>query len=114
MAKDTITLSGFKPYEDVEIIFTGVRPGEKLYEELQTSGEQVSKTRHPKIFIGKIAGYPPQKVRCAVDRLALIASDEREHELRQFLNEFLPEARLDVPASPVPQGVEISVASLPH
>ncbi len=36
LAKDTITLSGLKPYEDIEIVFTGMRPGEKLFEELES------------------------------------------------------------------------------
>lgn len=92
LAKDTITLSGFKPYEDIDIIFTGIRPGEKLFEELDTAGEQVSRTRHPKIFIGKIAAYSEERVRQALERLARYAQDEREPELRAYLNELLPEA----------------------
>jgi FlaA1/EpsC-like NDP-sugar epimerase len=94
LAKDTITLSGFKPYEDIDIIFTGVRPGEKLFEELDTAGEQVSKTRHPKIFIGKIAAYTEEQVSQALERLATLAQDGHEPELRQYLNELLPEAAL--------------------
>ena len=94
LAKDTITLSGFKPYEDIDIVITGIRPGEKLFEELDTAGEQVSKTRHPKIFIGKIAAYTEEQVRQALERLAALAQDGHEAELRQYLNELLPEAAL--------------------
>jgi FlaA1/EpsC-like NDP-sugar epimerase len=94
LAKDTITLSGFKPYEDIDIIITGIRPGEKLFEELDTAGEQVSRTRHPKIFIGKIAAYTEDQVREALERLSALAQDGRERELRQYLNELLPEAAL--------------------
>jgi len=55
LAKETITLSGLKPFEDIDIVFTGVRAGEKLFEELRTTDEDMTKTRHPKIFIGRIA-----------------------------------------------------------
>src|SRR5204863_8050869 len=51
LAREMITLSGFRPGEDIEITFTGVRPGEKLYEELSIEGEDVSRTAHPKIGI---------------------------------------------------------------
>ena len=94
LAKDTITLSGFKPYEDIDIVFTGIRPGEKLFEELDTASEQVSRTRHPKIFIGKIAAYTEKQVRQALERLALYAQAERESKLREYLNELLPEAAI--------------------
>ena len=50
MAKDLIELSGLKPYEDIEIQFTGLRPGEKLFEELLTAEEGTTSTTHAKIF----------------------------------------------------------------
>jgi FlaA1/EpsC-like NDP-sugar epimerase len=96
LAKDTITLSGFKPYEDIDIVFIGMRPGEKLFEELDTAGELVSRTRHPKIFIGKIAAYSEERVRQALERLTAYAQDERETALRAYLNELLPEASISV------------------
>jgi FlaA1/EpsC-like NDP-sugar epimerase len=94
LAKDTITLSGFKPYEDIDIIFTGIRPGEKLFEELDTAGEQVSRTRHPKIFIGQIAAYTEEQVAAALERLATLAQNGHGPELRGYLNDLLPEAML--------------------
>ena len=57
LAEDMIRLSGLIPYEDIDIVFTGVRKGEKLFEELEITGENLDKTNHPKIFIGKIAAY---------------------------------------------------------
>ncbi len=53
LARDLIRLSGMVPDEDIEIVFTGMRPGEKLFEELSTSTERADKTKHPKIFIGR-------------------------------------------------------------
>ena len=52
-----ITLFGLNPFDDIDIVFTGMRPGEKLFEELNTEGENITKTKHPKIFIGTINTY---------------------------------------------------------
>ena len=58
-------------------MFTGMRPGEKLFEELQYSGESIDKTRHPKIYIGKIAGVPADELAFALSRLRELASGGR-------------------------------------
>lgn len=52
MAENLIRLSGYKPYEDIDIVITGLRPGEKLYEELMLSEEGLKKTNNDRIFIG--------------------------------------------------------------
>ncbi len=52
LAENLIRLSGFTPYEDIDIVITGLRPGEKLYEELLLSEEGINQTSHNKIFIG--------------------------------------------------------------
>jgi FlaA1/EpsC-like NDP-sugar epimerase len=97
LAKAAISLSGLRPFADIDIVFTGVRSGEKLFEELEMTEEHISKTRHPKIFIGKINAYPEEQMRYALSRLAELARSGSEVEIRMFLNEFLPEARLSVP-----------------
>jgi len=97
LAKDIITLSGLKPFEDIDIIFTGMRPGEKLFEELETAEEHLTKTRHPKIFIGKIANVPEEEVRHALQWLAVLSKNGQENELRRFLSQIIPEAQLDQP-----------------
>ena len=94
MAKDMITLFGLKPFDDIDIVFTGMRPGEKLFEELNTEGEDIAKTRHPKIFIGTINTYDDRIVVAALERFKGLAKLGREKELRAFFNEFLPEARV--------------------
>jgi FlaA1/EpsC-like NDP-sugar epimerase len=57
MAKDLIRLSGKQPGKDIEILFTGLRPGEKLYEELITREEDVKRTKHDKITVLKTNGH---------------------------------------------------------
>jgi FlaA1/EpsC-like NDP-sugar epimerase len=52
LAEDVIRLSGFEPYKDIDIEFSGIREGEKLYEELLLNEEEVMKTKHDRIFIG--------------------------------------------------------------
>src|SRR5450759_5506454 len=70
LARDMIQLSGLTPGEDIEIVFTGMRPGEKLFEELGTSADQVDRTRHEKVFVGRIPRLAPETVMAAVTRLA--------------------------------------------
>jgi FlaA1/EpsC-like NDP-sugar epimerase len=94
LAVDTITLSGLKPYEDIDIVVTGVRPGEKLFEELAVSEEQITKTLHPKIYIGNIVTYPEERVAAALERLGECARLGDERRIREFIADFLPEARL--------------------
>jgi len=53
LAEEMIRLSGFRPYEDIDIRFTGLRPGEKLYEELLLAGEGVQPTSHAKIMVAR-------------------------------------------------------------
>jgi len=94
LAKDMIALYGLKPFEDVDIVFTGVRPGEKLFEELETVGESIAKTIHPKILVGKINRYSRQQVSEALERFVELSQNGRERDLRRFFSEFLPEARI--------------------
>lgn len=104
LAEDMIRLSGLTPYEDVDIVFTGVRKGEKLFEELEISGENLLKTRHPKIFIGKIATYSKDEVASMLKRFAAAVDLHDTAEIRRLFNEVLPEASISTseadPAKP--------------
>jgi len=53
LAEELVRLSGYKPYEDIDIVFTGLRPGEKLFEELLLKGEGIVPTQHRKIMVAK-------------------------------------------------------------
>ncbi|MBP6631688.1 MAG: polysaccharide biosynthesis protein [Kofleriaceae bacterium] len=97
LANDLIRLSGLEPGRDIEIEFTGVRAGEKLFEELATDAEHADKTQHPKIFIGRIAAAD----RAAVDAqlAALLAAADRASgdELRAALRALVPEYKAPRP-----------------
>ena len=105
LAKDVITLTGLKPFEDIDIAFTGLRPGEKLFEELQTNSEHMTKTRHPKIFIGQIAAPSPLETDQALADLAAMCARADEPGLRRVLNDFVGDAHLEIdPPLPVGSG----------
>jgi FlaA1/EpsC-like NDP-sugar epimerase len=94
LAVAMINLSGLRPFEDMEIVFTGLRPGEKLFEELELAGEEISKTRHPKIFIGRIEPYDSEVVQRALRDLRRLAIEGDAVSIREYLNDLLPEANL--------------------
>ncbi len=123
LAETLITLSGFKPHEDIQIVETGMRPGEKLYEELRFEIEETVPTSHPKIFINRLATPEPETVRTALRVLTRLVGERNEDEVRRFLNGLLPEARLrSVPSARerkklvlvTPQGNGNHKHELPH
>ncbi|MDD5676414.1 MAG: nucleoside-diphosphate sugar epimerase/dehydratase [Kiritimatiellae bacterium] len=109
LARDLIELSGKKVGRDIEIVFTGLRPGEKLFEELFRDGENYRRTRHDKIFVadggsaGAVAPLQGGKTDEAdlnqlVDRLLHAAKNGSPLELRQLLKEIVP--NYSPPAAP--------------
>jgi len=97
LAEDMIRLSGFRPKEDIEIVFTGLRPGEKLFEELGRTTDLVDRTKHPKIFVGRIPPADAVDVLDAVGRLREAAHGTDEQAIRDQLEAMVPEARLGPP-----------------
>jgi FlaA1/EpsC-like NDP-sugar epimerase len=95
LARDMITLSGLRPGVDIDIVFTGIRPGEKLFEELSADGEEVSSTSHPKIGIWKHREFDREEVRRSTDRLLELAErnspDEIVSELQRLVPEYVPD-----------------------
>lgn len=69
LARDMITLSGLIPEVDIEIKFTGLRPGEKLFEELLSAEDGTEVTQHKKIFTAKIKCIDKTKMDCQIKRL---------------------------------------------
>lgn len=91
LARDLITLSGLKPDEDIEIIYSGLRPGEKLFEELSTDAESVDKTTHRKIYVGKTSPIAWDALVTGVDALVQLAREGHEGRVRSALSNLVPE-----------------------
>ncbi len=91
LARELITLSGFRPSEDIEITFTGTRPGEKLFEELSIKGEDMQATRHPKIAIWKNIPIDRKKLYASIDELLTVAQSQDHLLIAQKVKELIPE-----------------------
>lgn len=92
MARDLIRLSGKRPGEDIEIVYTGLRPGEKLYEELITHGEGIVPTPHEKIMVLRPDGScRDRKILDGVSELIRAAGTYDAELIRQTLKEMIPE-----------------------
>jgi FlaA1/EpsC-like NDP-sugar epimerase len=99
LARDLIALSGLREEEDIEIVFTGMRPGEKLFEELATHGESVDKTRHPKIFVGKLQRVPREQVKLHLEALRVCLEPENSANMLDVLRLLVPEYEPNPPES---------------
>jgi FlaA1/EpsC-like NDP-sugar epimerase len=89
LAEDLIKLSGFTPYKDIAIEFTGIRQGEKLYEELLTEEEGIQKTKHDRIFIGQASVLTKEQVMRELEVLQMVINKENV-EVRKKLQNIVP------------------------
>ena len=91
LARNLILLSGLRPDEDIRIEFTGIRPGEKLYEELRTFEESTSPTRHDKvkIFIGP--SFADKEMKAHIAALRQICAGRDVAQLILQWKEIVPE-----------------------
>ena len=89
LANNLIRLSGFEPDVDIKIQYTGLRPGEKLYEELLMSEEGLSKTENSKIFIGKPIDFDSDKIMNYLEVLKSIVDNEEVNRIDSVMREFV-------------------------
>ncbi len=106
LATDLIKLSGLRVGEDIEIVFTGLRPGEKLFEELTIKEENADKTRHPKIFIGRFKPHAWADVTGFVSALESLPNDATDLTVRAKIAAVVPEYAATAPpaADHTPRG----------
>jgi FlaA1/EpsC-like NDP-sugar epimerase len=95
LARDLIRLSGLRPDIDIPIVFTGVRPGEKLSEQLTLDEEQAAKTRHEKIWIGRVATLEWEVLERHLAELRELADGGSDEAIIAKLEEIVPEFRRD-------------------
>ncbi|MCB0540872.1 MAG: polysaccharide biosynthesis protein, partial [Bacteroidetes bacterium] len=91
LAEKMIRLSGFEPGSEIEIIFTGLREGEKLFEELLNDKENCINTHHRKIMIAKVIDHPFLKINSAIDEIIQLATDQKEVDMVQKMKKLVPE-----------------------
>ena len=89
LAKNLIRLSGLKPFEDIDIQFTGLRPGEKLYEELLMSEEGLQETENKLIHIGKPIEFDEEKFLEELEELQKLANEDSD-QIREKVQELVP------------------------
>ena len=91
LAKKMIQLSGFVPRRDIDIVFTGLREGEKLYEELLNQKENTIKTHHEKIMIAKVEEYSYVEINKYIDLFDDLVNDRNELKMVALMKELVPE-----------------------
>jgi FlaA1/EpsC-like NDP-sugar epimerase len=93
MAKDLIRLSGFEPDVDIKIEFVGLRPGEKLFEELITSGEGIVPTSHEKILVLRGQTCDQDRLNAVIEDLTKLAEEQNGAGIRAKLQEIVEDYR---------------------
>lgn len=91
LAKQMIRLSGFEVDKDIKIKITGLRPGEKLYEELLTSSENTIPTHHPKIMIGKVQEYHFESIKEQIRDLVESYDTQNNDLIVRKMKDLVPE-----------------------
>lgn len=96
LATDLIRLSGLEVGKDIEIRFSGMRPGEKLYEELFFNPESATPTAHPKILRAKVEAVQPEAIILAEKLVKRALAEAPDDELRHLLTRLVPDLRPEV------------------
>ena len=108
LAEELIKLLGMQPHKDIEIVYTGLRPGEKLYEELLLSEESHLPTHHEKIFVARSMDVEFGPLKLKLDSLIKSAIKLDLVALRRDLQEIVPEY---TPANNKPKAEVIQLPS---
>jgi FlaA1/EpsC-like NDP-sugar epimerase/lipopolysaccharide/colanic/teichoic acid biosynthesis glycosyltransferase len=120
LARQLIRMSGLREGEDIEILFTGLRPGEKLYEELHSDSERMRMTRHERILVWELDTRREDEVLAEVAELEALALDGEPEAIKRQLQRLVPEyveprhelvEPVRMPAAPV---IELPVTRLPR
>lgn len=91
LATRMIKLAGLRPGKDIEIVYSGLRPGEKLYEELLNDSETTKETRHDKIMMAKVREYQFDEVLSAIDEIIARAEADDKYGMITLMTNLVPE-----------------------
>jgi FlaA1/EpsC-like NDP-sugar epimerase len=90
LAYDLIKLSGLEPEKDIKIQITGLRPGEKLYEELLMSEEGLVDTKHEKIFVGRSINLDIEELKGKLEELRYLIDSDSKEEMIRMIGDIVP------------------------
>lgn len=96
LATDLIRLSGLEPGEDIQIEFTGMRPGEKLFEELAFDPENMGRTENEKVFVAKLIPIRYEYMDTSLRLLRSVLYESDDDDIRNLLQSLIPEMRAAV------------------
>jgi FlaA1/EpsC-like NDP-sugar epimerase len=91
LAKKMIQLAELEVGKDIEIKITGLRPGEKMYEELLGNDENTIGTHHPKILIGKVKPIEDEKIKKLINNLITLVKNQENHKIVKVMKLIAPE-----------------------
>eukprot|EP00919_Chromeraceae_sp_WS-2016_P029953 GHVR01071160.1.p1 GENE.GHVR01071160.1~~GHVR01071160.1.p1 ORF type:complete len:167 (-),score=20.44 GHVR01071160.1:246-674(-) len=91
LAKKIIRLAGFVPYKDIDIKVVGLRPGEKLYEELLSDKSTTLPTYNSKIMIAKVDNCSHTEINKDVNELFILAKEDNKNEIVKKMKDIVPE-----------------------
>ena len=89
LAENLIRLSGYEPYKDIDIVFTGLRPGEKRYEELLMAEEGLKATKNNKIFVAKPINIDFITLKSEIEKLENVVTNE-PHNIKKCMRGIVP------------------------
>jgi FlaA1/EpsC-like NDP-sugar epimerase len=104
LAEQMIRLSGKEPYKDINVVFTGLRPGEKLYEELFHEQEKLEHTEHGKIFLARHRKVGWDELNATLDEMQAACTAFNTSRLLELLTGLVPENRFESAESPAVAG----------
>ena len=91
LARKMIKLSGLTEGKDIQIVYTGLRPGEKLFEELLADAENTLPTHHPQILIGKVKEYDVEEVKEKINELIKLFGSQNNTDIVSLMKKIVPE-----------------------
>jgi FlaA1/EpsC-like NDP-sugar epimerase/lipopolysaccharide/colanic/teichoic acid biosynthesis glycosyltransferase len=117
LARQLIRLAGMREGEDIDIVFTGLRPGEKLFEELHSHAERTRITRHERIVTWDLASKEETILRGEVEQLERVAEAGDPEAVKRALHEIVPEYREpsaeDLKVQPAPARIDVQLPAAP-
>jgi FlaA1/EpsC-like NDP-sugar epimerase len=91
LARKMVQLSGLTIGKDIQLVYTGLRPGEKLFEELLTVKENTQPTHHPKIMIARVQTYDYKTILSELSKLKILSVSQNNEAIVRKLKEIVPE-----------------------